>query len=116
MHGILTRCSACYGMALVTKASLVRHPIEVSVSGHGIKYPVYLRLRTTDVSVLTDILLKCEHGLELAVPPRVIIDAGAAIGMASVCFANKLSGKLESSPLSLKHLTSNCFARTRRFT
>jgi FkbM family methyltransferase len=46
-------------------------------------------LRTTDVSVLTDILLKAEYGLELPTPPRVIIDAGANIGMASVFFANK---------------------------
>jgi FkbM family methyltransferase len=74
---------------LVAKSRFIGRPIEVSADVPGLKYPVHVRLRTTDVSLLSDILLKCEYDWELSTPPRVIVDAGANVGMASVYFANK---------------------------
>jgi len=77
------------GLLLVSKARVFQRPIEVSVSVPGIKYPVHLRLRTSDVSLFAEVLLKAEYDWGLPVHPRVIVDAGANIGLASVFFANK---------------------------
>lgn len=77
------------GVALVAKARLCRQPVEIAVSLRGIKHPVRLRLRTSDVSSFSEVLLNAEYAWNLAVSPRVIVDAGANIGMASVFFANR---------------------------
>jgi len=77
------------GIALVTKARLQRRPIEVAVYVPGVKYPIHLRLRTTDVSLFSEILLKSEYDCGAIRSPKVILDAGANIGVASVFFANK---------------------------
>jgi FkbM family methyltransferase len=78
------------GVALVAKARLLRRPIEASVSVAGMKWPVQIRLRTTDVSLLSEIMLQnAEYDLELPAAPRVIVDAGANSGLTSVFYANK---------------------------
>jgi FkbM family methyltransferase len=78
-----------YGVALVAKARLLRRSTEVSVSIPGYKCPVHVRLRTTDVSTLSEMLNIAEYDLDLPLPPRVIVDAGANIGLTSVFYANK---------------------------
>ena len=79
-----------YGLWLLSKARLARRPIVVEALVVGIKHPVYLRLRTTDVSLFSEIILVLgEYNFELARAPKVIIDAGANIGLTSVFFANK---------------------------
>jgi FkbM family methyltransferase len=78
-----------YGVALVTKARLLRQPTQVLVSVRGFKSPVAVRLRTTDVSLLSEVLGSAEFDLDFPVPPQVILDAGANIGLTSVYYANK---------------------------
>jgi FkbM family methyltransferase len=77
------------GVALLAKARLLRRSTEVYVSVSGIKHPVYARLRTSDVSLLSEMLQDVEYDLNFPVPPRVIVDAGANIGLTSVFYANK---------------------------
>ena len=62
---------------------------EVSVSVSGLRHPVRVRLRTTDVSVLSEMVEDVEYDLNFAVPPRVIVDAGANTGITSVFYANR---------------------------
>jgi FkbM family methyltransferase len=78
-----------YGVALVAKARLLRRSIKVSVANPGLKYPVHIRLRATDVSLLSEVLVDAEYDWDFPVPPRVIVDAGANIGLTSVFYANK---------------------------
>jgi FkbM family methyltransferase len=77
------------GVALVAKARVLGRSIEVPVSISGVEFPVYIRLRTTDVSLLSEMLHGAEYDLDLPSSPRVIVDAGANIGLTSIFYANK---------------------------
>jgi FkbM family methyltransferase len=78
-----------YGVYLVVKARLARKPLEVSISANGISHPMYLRLRTTDVSLFEEIIVNDEYSFNPSREPAVIVDAGANIGLTSVYFANR---------------------------
>jgi len=68
---------------------LTKRPIEVSIAVRGVTHPVFLRLRTTDVELCREVLLKGQYDCDFAKRPRVIVDAGANIGLASIFYANK---------------------------
>ena len=55
----------------------------------GIKYPVRMRIGTTDVEVLKQVLLDGEYDFLPPLDPKVIVDAGANIGLSAIFFANK---------------------------
>jgi FkbM family methyltransferase len=78
-----------YGVWQVAKARLLSSSSQVAVATEGIRHPVYLRLRTTDVSVFEEIIINSEYSIGPSRPPRTIVDAGANIGLTSVFFANK---------------------------
>jgi len=78
-----------YGVFLAAKARALHRPIEIRVLVDGIRHPIHLRLRTSDVSLLDEIILNAEYACETFSAPRVIIDAGANIGLASVFYANR---------------------------
>ena len=77
------------GVFLGAKARLRGKKIRVAVEVAGIRHPVHLRLRTSDVSLCQQILLDVQYDSALAVPPQVIVDAGANIGLASIFYANR---------------------------
>lgn len=77
------------GVLLAARARLFRQQSEVAATVSCAKYPVYLRLRTSDISVFRQVLLMREYDAEFSKSPRVIIDAGANIGLTSVFYANK---------------------------
>lgn len=77
------------GLALTAKSRLLRKLIVVAISVPGIMHPVYLRLRTSDVSVLSQVFVIDEYEMEFHKYPQVIVDAGANIGLTSVFYANK---------------------------
>lgn len=53
------------------------------------KYPILVRKWTSDVFIYKKIIIQKEYEFETQEPPKVIIDAGANIGMASIYFAAK---------------------------
>jgi FkbM family methyltransferase len=59
------------------------------VSVPGLLHPIVLRAGTTDVRVARELLLERPLDIPLDTDPRLIIDAGANIGMASVYLANR---------------------------
>lgn len=63
---------------------------EVYVSGY--KFPIKIRPQTTDSKVFREVFLFKEYDFKLDFSPRVIIDAGANIGLASVFFNAKFPG------------------------
>jgi FkbM family methyltransferase len=67
----------------------MRKQIKVRCSVPGFRHPVQLRLRTSDVTLFSEILLDVQYDWELPSRPGVIIDAGANIGLTSVFYANK---------------------------
>jgi FkbM family methyltransferase len=54
----------------------------------GLRYPIYVRPGTSDIEVMQQVLLDQEYDFKLPIRPKVIIDAGANIGFASVYFAS----------------------------
>jgi len=62
----------------------------VTLNAPGIIFPVILRPNTSDEALYSQIFLHDEYGyLEMLRPPKVIIDAGANIGLSAIYFANK---------------------------
>jgi FkbM family methyltransferase len=55
----------------------------------GIKHPVYVRIATTDASVLRQVLMEQHYNMSFKMVPKIILDAGANIGLSAVYFANK---------------------------
>lgn len=69
-------------------AKYTNRPLTISVPTFVNKrHSVFLRLRTSDVAVFKGIFADNEFDLELSRPPRVVVDAGAYIGLSSVYFA-----------------------------
>jgi len=58
----------------------------------GIRYPVYVRVGTTDISVLKQVFIERQYSLTIPIEPKVIVDAGANICLSAVFFANQYPG------------------------
>jgi FkbM family methyltransferase len=92
------------GVVLALKARALNKAVEIAVSVRGIQHPVHLRLRTSDVSVFRQVLVTREYESPFRLSPRVIIDAGANIGLTSVFYANQYP---ESSIVAIEPEASN---------
>jgi FkbM family methyltransferase len=55
----------------------------------GIRHPVYFRIGTTDLSVLRQVFVERQYDFRLPTSPKLIVDAGANIGLSAVFFANR---------------------------
>ena len=56
----------------------------------GILYPIQLRPDTSDEALYSQIFVHDEYGyIEMLKPPKVIVDAGANVGLSAIYFANK---------------------------
>jgi FkbM family methyltransferase len=77
------------GLLLGAKARLLRRHIRVAVTIPYIKHPVRLRLRSTDIELCQEVLVKAQYESKLPKSPQLIVDAGANIGLASIFFANR---------------------------
>lgn len=91
LDGILSthRIFGYRGLRLVAKSRLLDQRCIVTVQTELLSQPIELRLRTTDISVYEEVILNAEYELPFATPPKVIVDAGANIGLTSVYFANR---------------------------
>ena len=90
----LRYCYTLYGVPAVSAISVYRllglgMPREIKARAAGIKYPVCIRLNTTDTILYKDVLLNEQYAIDLPFSPTTIVDAGANIGMAAVYYANK---------------------------
>lgn len=77
------------GMLALCTNRVFGWPKRVNVAVPGIRGPVSLRMRTTDVSVYEEVLLRGQYAVQLPFVPKTIMDVGANIGMASIFFANR---------------------------
>jgi FkbM family methyltransferase len=101
-------------LAALLFAKLPGRPILFKMRLPGIKHPVHLRFSTSDAWVLKEVLLDGEYDFLPQVSPKVIIDAGANIGLTAIFFANKFPDSiiyaLEPEESNFKMLEMNASA------
>jgi FkbM family methyltransferase len=99
------------GVATISAYHLFGLPKKMVVQPRNIKYPVRLRVRTSDVFVYRTILVDGEYDLPLASAPRTKVDAGANIGMTTIYYANKFFEAriiaVEPEPSNFRELLNN---------
>jgi FkbM family methyltransferase len=83
-----TACGA-KGVVPSVLARLISPAREIEVRSKEICHPIHLRLRSSDPLLFREIIRGHSYDLSLQSKPRVIVDAGANIGLASVWFANQ---------------------------
>jgi FkbM family methyltransferase len=59
------------------------------VNRKDLKSPIYLRIPSSDVLTYWQVFVDQEYALKANSLPRVIVDAGANVGLASIYFANR---------------------------
>jgi FkbM family methyltransferase len=67
----------------------IYHSTSIKLNLHGLPQPIFLRKGSTDVAVFEQIYLYNEYNLQFNFEPKVIVDAGANIGL----FAVKMKGE-----------------------
>jgi FkbM family methyltransferase len=77
------------GILLASLNRLIGFPRSMAAPAPGIKHPVWLRLRTSDIDLYNSVLLHGDYSCETDFEPRAIVDAGANCGMTSIFYANK---------------------------
>jgi FkbM family methyltransferase len=75
------------GAQVLVAAMVGRHDILVTLP--NVRHPLMIRPRTTDRFVFEQIFLDRDYDLPLDLSPRLIVDAGANVGFASIYFANR---------------------------
>ncbi|MEO7210138.1 MAG: FkbM family methyltransferase [Chitinophagaceae bacterium] len=78
----------------------------------GILYPISLRKNTSDKAVFDQVFLQDAYALEISFAPKIIIDAGANIGLFSVLMKNKFPNAtiiaIEPDMENMELLKKNC--------
>lgn len=96
--GIVPSLKIMWKMFLSKKGELISFHVP------GIKHPVYIRAKTSDDYTFQQIFINEEYGFSYTGVPKVILDAGANIGLAAVYFANRFP---EASIICLEPENSN---------
>jgi FkbM family methyltransferase len=77
------------GLSMAIREIFALRPKEVVASYGAVKYPIHLRLKTSDMLTFVHVFLRGEYDVEIAKTPTIIVDAGANIGLTSIFYANK---------------------------
>jgi len=87
-------------------------PGEARIHLRPIGRTVVIRRNTTDLLCLEQVFLENEYQSPFELTPRVIIDAGANVGMATLFFAHRYPEArivaLEPEPMNFQMLSRNC--------
>ena len=99
------------GMLALCGHRLFGWPERLNVTIPGIKDPVVLRMRTTDVSICEQVLFQGHNAFALEFVPDTIVDVGANIGMVSIFYANRYPNArivaVEAEPSNFEILLQN---------
>lgn len=77
------------GIISVFKAKLTKSNILIKVNRKNIRFPFYLRIGTTDIAAFDQIFIDQEYDFDTKNCPKIIVDAGANIGLAAIYFASR---------------------------
>ena len=85
------RVAGVRGLASAAKGKITRTPALLRIDRPEIRFPLYLRIPSTDVRAFEQIFIKGEYDFEVRKPPLTIVDAGANIGLATIYFSNRFT-------------------------
>jgi len=77
------------GLLSVIQVKFLKSDVLIKVVKDEIMFPFYLRSHTSDVPTYDQVFIDEEYCFISKKAPKIIIDAGANIGLASIYFANK---------------------------
>lgn len=77
------------GLLYAVRTDLLHQTGEFQLWPRGYKAPLSLRLGTSDAMTFGEVITWNMYATRLRPPPRVIVDAGANIGLTAVYFANQ---------------------------
>lgn len=73
----------------IIKARITNSTVIFNVDRQDCKYPFKLRIPSSDVPTYEEVFIKKEYDFLVKTQPKVIVDAGANIGLTSIYFTNK---------------------------
>lgn len=77
------------GLTAAVSGKLHHRKALLSIKRKDVRSPFFVRLPSADLIVYRQVFFDLEYELDVAAVPRVIVDAGAHIGLASIYFANR---------------------------
>jgi FkbM family methyltransferase len=77
------------GLLYAITAKLTNSTVLFKLDRQDCKYPFRLRIPSSDVPTYKQVFIKKEYDFLVETQPKVIIDAGANIGLASIYFTNQ---------------------------
>ena len=78
------------GLLCAIKGKVTNSTVYFKLNRQDCRYPFRLRIpSTTDISTYQQVFLNQEYDFLVEMQPKVIVDAGANIGLASIYFTNK---------------------------
>lgn len=80
------------GLLYAIKGKLTNSLVFYELKRQEYSYPFRLRIPSTDVWAYEKVIIKKEYDFLVETEPKVIVDAGANIGLASIYFASKYPG------------------------
>ncbi|NTW15888.1 MAG: FkbM family methyltransferase [Syntrophaceae bacterium] len=92
------------GLISAIKGKVMNSIVYLKVDRQDCMYPFRLRIPSSDVITYRQIFINQEYDFAVEAQPKVIVDAGANIGLASIYFANKY---LEAKIIAIEPEQSN---------
>ncbi|MDH3513559.1 MAG: FkbM family methyltransferase [Gammaproteobacteria bacterium] len=86
------RCFGLRGIALAFRELFTTEPAGVGIFSTHIGRKIQVRVNTTDISVYNQVFIHREYDFPVAQEPKIIVDAGANIGLSSIYFSMRFPG------------------------
>jgi len=77
------------GLFCFFKATITKSIKLFRINSDKFEFPLNIRIPSTDALIYRQVFIKQEYTFNVKYTPKVIVDAGAYIGLASIFFANK---------------------------
>lgn len=89
---IYWRTVGARGLAAAAAGTLAGRTRLLRVTRPEMRHPFWVRVPSTDVPTLDQIVVRREYAFDVKRAPAVIVDAGANVGLASIYFASRFPG------------------------
>lgn len=83
------RAAGFKGLFYAITGTATNSEVVLNIDRKDLRFPIGLRIPSSDAPTYKQVFINQDYDFLVASPPKVIVDAGANIGLASVYFANK---------------------------